>query len=188
MKVTKVSPIVLTQDGNLIAYPASHGHGWVMEDHVHNAMHFVYQPFHAGSLASGIRQSAGRPEVCAFPDPARWHAATSRPLTARGLMILLALEAQHRDRTTRPLDVLFLDGEAELELPEHPQDCLYCGAGEPSVHNYEPPQDVPATLGCITCGDDVFVTEEGTAHHWLGEGVDYIDHDKDADHVAIPDA
>lgn len=78
--------------------------------------------------------------------------------------------------------------EDDPYLLEHPEDCLYCAAGEPMEHDYEPPKDDPSTLGCITCGDDVFVTEEGTAHHWLGDGVDYIDHDKDADHVALPDA
>lgn len=46
---------------------------------------------------------------------------------------------------------------------------------------------------CRECGAPVFVSIEGTAHHWAAEdgpfsdSSSYVDHDADADHVAIPD-
>jgi hypothetical protein len=43
----------------------------------------------------------------------------------------------------------------------------------------------PATLSCAECEADMQISAEGTAYHW-GNGPDNIDHDADADHVAIP--
>lgn len=40
-------------------------------------------------------------------------------------------------------------------------------------------------MTCRVCGDDMWVSTEGTSHHW-GNGAEYIDHDRDADHVAVP--
>jgi len=51
----------------------------------------------------------------------------------------------------------------------------------------------PEALTCRQCGGDVFVTTEGTAHHWAPSDAmwsdhgSYVDHDLDADHVAVPD-
>lgn len=51
----------------------------------------------------------------------------------------------------------------------------------------------PEQVVCRECGNDVFVTVEGTAHHWRNLDEPYadhgsdIDHDLDADHVAVPD-
>jgi hypothetical protein len=41
-------------------------------------------------------------------------------------------------------------------------------------------------LLCSECGGDMIITDEGVAHHVDGDGS--VDHDKDADHVAIDDA
>lgn len=52
----------------------------------------------------------------------------------------------------------------------------------------------PDAITCRECGNDVFVTVEGVSHHWTAydepyaDHGGYIDHDADADHVAIPDA
>lgn len=49
--------------------------------------------------------------------------------------------------------------------------------------------DVSATpddMLCRECGEPVFVTGTGVSHH-VGSGMDGIDHDRDCDHVAIPD-
>lgn len=42
------------------------------------------------------------------------------------------------------------------------------------------------SMCCSQCGADVFVTNEGTTHHW-GESIDSVDHDADADHTAVVD-
>lgn len=49
------------------------------------------------------------------------------------------------------------------------------------------------TITCRECGNDVFVSIEGTPHHWAqadepySDHGSYVDHELDADHVAIPD-
>lgn len=54
--------------------------------------------------------------------------------------------------------------------------------------------DATSPITCRECGNDVFVTVEGVSHHWTAydepyaDHGGYIDHDADADHVAIPDA
>ncbi len=51
----------------------------------------------------------------------------------------------------------------------------------------------PEEISCRECGEPVFISTEGTAHHWTtstdpyGDAAGYVDHDADADHVAIPD-
>ncbi len=37
---------------------------------------------------------------------------------------------------------------------------------------------------CSECGEDAFVTDDGVSHH-SGDGMDGVDHDADADHVAL---
>jgi len=41
-------------------------------------------------------------------------------------------------------------------------------------------------MTCRECGSDVWIDDGGCAYHW-GSGNDSIDHDLDADHVAVPD-
>lgn len=40
---------------------------------------------------------------------------------------------------------------------------------------------------CRECGAPCFVTDAGVAHHYSEFAPDEIDHDADADHVAIPE-
>lgn len=43
-------------------------------------------------------------------------------------------------------------------------------------------------LSCAECGQPMFITDDGVSHHFGGPaGLDDIDHDTDADHVAIAD-
>lgn len=42
-------------------------------------------------------------------------------------------------------------------------------------------------LGCAICGEAMFITDTGVAHHYLDDAPDNIDHDADADHVALAD-
>lgn len=37
-------------------------------------------------------------------------------------------------------------------------------------------------MTCDECGNEMWIDDNGTAHHW-GESLDDIDHDLDADHV-----
>lgn len=39
-------------------------------------------------------------------------------------------------------------------------------------------------LVCDACGADMFINAAGVSHHW-GDGPDDVDHDADADHVAV---
>jgi hypothetical protein len=41
-------------------------------------------------------------------------------------------------------------------------------------------------LLCTECGEEAWTDIYGIAHHW-GDGIDDIDHDADADHVALPE-
>lgn len=45
----------------------------------------------------------------------------------------------------------------------------------------------PDEMSCRECGEPVFVTDCGVSHHAGGGGMDGIDHDRDGDHVAIPE-
>ena len=45
---------------------------------------------------------------------------------------------------------------------------------------------IPDEMPCRECGEPVFVTDCGVSHH-AGSGMDGIDHDRDGDHVAIPE-
>lgn len=45
-----------------------------------------------------------------------------------------------------------------------------------------------SALACTECGEEMWIADDGTSYH-LGDGYDDIDHDLDADHVALaPDA
>ena len=44
----------------------------------------------------------------------------------------------------------------------------------------------PDEMCCRECGEAMFIADAGTSHH-LGSGMDDIDHDRDRDHVAIPE-
>lgn len=37
-------------------------------------------------------------------------------------------------------------------------------------------------MKCAECGEEMWIADNGTAHHW-GDGPEYIDYDRDADHV-----
>lgn len=65
--------------------------------------------------------------------------------------------------------------EESLDLPGHIN-------GQPLKVRFraEPPT-------CTECGSEYFVTDSGVTHHYSTEGMDNIDHDADADHVALPD-
>lgn len=44
---------------------------------------------------------------------------------------------------------------------------------------------------CFTCGEPVFLDDDGVSHHWSAvdeQTSDYVDHEADADHVALPEA
>lgn len=44
----------------------------------------------------------------------------------------------------------------------------------------------PDEICCRECGEAMFIADAGTSHH-LGSGMDGIDHNRDRDHVAIPE-
>lgn len=44
-----------------------------------------------------------------------------------------------------------------------------------------------AGMTCRECGESMFLADGNVSHHWSGETPDNIDHDADADHVAIVD-
>lgn len=47
------------------------------------------------------------------------------------------------------------------------------------------PDGAIGSLACGQCGAEAWISQSGTAHH-RGGGPDDIDHDADADHVAVP--
>lgn len=69
------------------------------------------------------------------------------------------------------------DGEAPVIVG------LYCDNG-PEELDEDDEYDGPV---CRECGEPCFVTEAGVAHHGRADLVPEIDHDADADHVAIPE-
>jgi len=80
--------------------------------------------------------------------------------------------------------------EHQISIDEDPcLDCqakwaAFCTCGWKSRwHHADEHAD---NLTCRECGADMWISDDGTAHHW-GNGVDDIDHDTDADHVPIPD-
>jgi tRNA A37 threonylcarbamoyladenosine synthetase subunit TsaC/SUA5/YrdC len=46
---------------------------------------------------------------------------------------------------------------------------------------------VDESMYCRECGNPMFITSAGVSHHLADETSDEVDHDADADHVAIQD-
>ncbi|MCL4413263.1 MAG: hypothetical protein M1522_00720 [Actinobacteria bacterium] len=57
---------------------------------------------------------------------------------------------------------------------------------EVAASTHDPSQIDQTGLTCVQCGADVWIDQDGTAYHW-GGGMTGVDHDLDADHVAVPD-
>ena len=45
----------------------------------------------------------------------------------------------------------------------------------------------PRKLLCRECGEDMWISDAGTAHHWGCFTIDDICHELDADHTPVPD-
>ena len=42
----------------------------------------------------------------------------------------------------------------------------------------------PEDALCLECGEHMFVTDDGVSHHFSSTGLENIDHEADANHVA----
>jgi hypothetical protein len=67
----------------------------------------------------------------------------------------------------------FLESAADLENEMDEED---------EEEDEEGDEEIEESLWCAECGEDGFLTLEGTAHHGTPDAIDY---DKDADHVAL---
>ena len=67
--------------------------------------------------------------------------------------------------------------------PGHLQVDYYCA-------EHAPPGADPIEIFCRECGEECRVNDDGTSNHVfdaLHENAEEVDHDRDADHVAVPD-